>query len=622
MLKEEGEVEDGEVPASRVVKEHRKERKEKERGHKRARSGSPRRRRRSRSRSRSRSTSAERAARRREREEDERRHAAAEAARSAEAQIRAARQRERDDEARREREARERERERERARREERDRRGGGRRDARDEFPPPPPPPPEPEPELDEAEQARLLAAFEAAQAGGEDAEAAAREAARKRRAALVARHAAAAPPPAPSPPREEEDARAQSGGAGEAGEERAGGGGDASPPPPPPAGDEADMFGDGDAFEAALVGGGGGGAGDDERRGEDVDDVDGYYNARIGEMLDGRYSVFAQLGRGVFSSVLRARDTHAGEGDEHASVAIKIIRANDTMRKAAALEVVILRKLAGADPEGRRHCVRLLRVFEHRAHTALVFESMALNLREVLKKYGRNRGLSLAAVHVYGQQLLVALKHLRNCGVLHADIKPDNILVSERRNAIKLADFGSAMFDGDNEITPLLVSRFYRAPEIMLGLPYGHPLDMWAVGCVLFELFTGDIAFPGRHADGAHAANNGMLRLIIEVKGAFPRKMLKKAAFAEEHFDASLTFAVHETDPVTGRDARRLIRDTAPTRDLATVLANSSRDGGEGEGGRLSLLADLLHKMWTLDPAQRITVAQALSHPFINFKA
>lgn len=69
---------------------------------------------------------------------------------------------------------------------------------------------------------------------------------------------------------------------------------------------------------------------------------------------------------------------------------------------------------------------------------------------------------------------MLIALSHLRNCGVLHADIKPDNILVSSTRTTVKLCDFGSAMFAGDNEITPYLVSRFYRAPEIILGLKYG----------------------------------------------------------------------------------------------------------------------------------------------------
>ena len=305
---------------------------------------------------------------------------------------------------------------------------------------------------------------------------------------------------------------------------------------------------------------------------------------ARVGEVLDGRYEVFATHGRGVFSSVLRVRDQGSVPPGEE--VAIKVIRANETMTKAAAQEITILRKLAGADPEGRRHCVRLLRSFEFRSHVFLAFESMHMNLREVLRKFGRNVGLSVGAVHAYAQQLLIALKHLRNCGVLHADIKPDNILVNERRNVLKLADFGSAAFDGDNEITPYLVSRFYRAPEIILGLPYSHPLDVWSLGCVLYELYTGVIAFPG-------GSNNEMLKLMIEVKGPFPKKMLRRAMFRERHFDADLTFGVLEEDPITRRDVRRLIRETKPTRTLDSSLGRGGalRDLGEADRKRVAHL-------------------------------
>jgi serine/threonine-protein kinase PRP4 len=183
--------------------------------------------------------------------------------------------------------------------------------------------------------------------------------------------------------------------------------------------------------------------------------------------------------------------------------------------------ELVILKKLVGADPEDRRHCVRFISSFKYRNHLCLVFESLHMNLREVLKKFGRNIGLKLTAVRAYAKQLFIALKHLRNCGVLHCDIKPDNMLVlfytrqlnlninvvssfsesvyytlrkvlkktmatmatcqfrealnfnlltgqvNEAKNVLKLCDFGNAMFAGKNEITPYLVSRFYRAPEI-----------------------------------------------------------------------------------------------------------------------------------------------------------
>ncbi|XP_059655531.1 uncharacterized protein LOC132302637 [Cornus florida] len=337
-------------------------------------------------------------------------------------------------------------------------------------------------------------------------------------------------------------------------------------------------------------------------------DDAEGYYSYRFGEILDGRYEVTAAHGKGVFSTVVRAKDLKAGAGDPD-EVAIKIIRNNETMYKAGLEELVILKKLVGADPEDRRHCVRFLSSFKYRNHLCLVFESLHMNLREVLKKFGRNIGLKLTAVRAYAKQLFIALKHLRNCGVLHSDIKPDNMLVNEGKNVLKLCDFGNAMFAGKNEITPYLVSRFYRAPEIILGLPYDHPLDIWSVGCCLFEIYTGKVLFPG-------PTNNDMLRLHMELKGPFPKKMLRKGAFTHQHFDQDLNFLASEEDPVTKKAIKRLILNIKP-KDIGTIVTTSP-----GEDPKmLSNFKDLLEKVFVLDPDKRITVSQALNHPFITGK-
>ncbi|BAT93752.1 hypothetical protein VIGAN_08028100 [Vigna angularis var. angularis] len=335
-------------------------------------------------------------------------------------------------------------------------------------------------------------------------------------------------------------------------------------------------------------------------------DDAEGYYSYRIGEILDGRYEVTAAHGRGVFSTVVRAKNLKVGNGEPE-EVAIKIIRNNDTMYKAGMDELVILKKLVGADPDDKRHCVRFLSSFRYRNHLCLVFESLNMNLREVLKKFGRNIGLRLTAVRAYAKQLFIALKHLRNCGVLHCDIKPDNMLVNEAKNVLKLCDFGNAMFAGKNEVTPYLVSRFYRAPEIILGLAYDHPLDIWSVGCCLYELYVGKVLFPG-------LTNNDMLRLHMELKGPFPKKMLRKGAFTEQHFDQDLNFLATEEDPVTKKAIKRLILNIKP-KDIGTLITGSS-----GEDPKmLANFRDLLEKVFVLDPDKRLTVSQALNHPFIT---
>ncbi|XP_058184582.1 uncharacterized protein LOC131302031 isoform X1 [Rhododendron vialii] len=337
-------------------------------------------------------------------------------------------------------------------------------------------------------------------------------------------------------------------------------------------------------------------------------DDAEGYYSYRCGEILDGRYEVTAAHGKGVFSTVVRAKDLKGGPGNPD-EVAIKIIRNNEHMHKAGKEELIILKKLVVADPDNKRHCVRFQSSFKYRNHLCLVFESLHMNLREVLKKFGRNIGLKLTAVRTYAKQLFVALKHLRNCGVLHCDIKPDNMLVNEAKNVLKLCDFGNAMFAGKNEITPYLVSRFYRAPEIILGLPYDHPMDIWSVGCCLFELYAGKVLFPG-------ATNNDMLRLHMELKGPFPKKMIRKGGFTEQHFDQDLNFLATEDDPVTKKTIKRLIPSIKP-KDIGAIVTSSP-------GEDLKMLAnfrDLLEKVFVLDPDKRITVSQALSHPFITGK-
>ncbi|SPO27497.1 related to mRNA splicing-associated serine-threonine protein kinase [Ustilago trichophora] len=339
-------------------------------------------------------------------------------------------------------------------------------------------------------------------------------------------------------------------------------------------------------------------------------DDNDGYLRTILGETLDERYQIFAVLGKGMFASVVRARDLGA-EGRE---VAIKIIRVQETMYKAGLKEAAILRKLNNTDPDDRKHIVRLERHFDYKGHLCMVFESLGMNLRDVVRRYGRDVGLSMSAVRAYAHQLFLALTHLAKNSVIHADIKPDNVLINNSKALLKLCDLGSACYLSEMEITPYLVSRFYRAPEIILGQAYDCSIDVWSTGCTLYELATGKILFPGR-------TNNHMLLLMQELRGRFTTKQIRKSQFGEQHFDDANGFLSMEPDKSTGQNVIRRIMLQKPSSDLRSRLLSGDA-AKQLKGDELKLMnhfVDLLERCLELDPAKRIKPKDALEHPFLT---
>ena len=337
----------------------------------------------------------------------------------------------------------------------------------------------------------------------------------------------------------------------------------------------------------------------------------DGHYRIIIGELLDGRYAVQQQVGKGTFATVVRATDTKTGQ-----DVAVKIACNNETMYKAGTKEMDMLAELNAADRENRRHIIQLLRNFDHKGHMCLVFENLHSDLREVLKKFGRNVGINLKAIRAYGAQMFIALGHLKRCEVLHADLKPDNILVNQERSKLKICDLGTASKARDAEITPYLVSRFYRAPEVILGMPFDYAIDMWSIGCTLFELYTGRILFAG-------SDNNQMLRVMQECRGKFPKRVIKNSELAHNHFiggDPEYVFVSQERDKITGNTTMKQMSfaKTTPGRDLKTRLTANTKHMSPTEVKELHTFVDLLEKCLQLDPAKRISPNDASRHPFI----
>merc|ERR1712085_1103 len=352
---------------------------------------------------------------------------------------------------------------------------------------------------------------------------------------------------------------------------------------------------------------------------GDDWDDEEGYYIPNLGEVMGERYLV-AELacGKGVFSNVVKAKDQKPG--GEEGLVAIKMMRKNAMMTKAAEKEVAILEKLNSADRKNKRHIIRLLGTFAYRQHFCLVFECMWDDLRAALKKFTKNKGMALHAVRAYTQQLMVALAHMREHGIIHADIKPDNILISKNHQLVKICDLGTALELKDVNPSPYLASRFYRPPEVILGCDFTFPVDMWAMGCTLFELFTGKTLLKS-------VSNNDHLKKIMELRGKVPGKVIKKGFVWKTHFTDELDFKHQVEDPGSGQQVVKIVTDftsKGSIKDSLLERVGKEKQQSEEKEDQLYVkrtlqFAESLEQMLALDPDKRLLPEAALKDRFLS---
>ncbi|XP_018653488.1 dual specificity kinase [Schistosoma mansoni] len=197
------------------------------------------------------------------------------------------------------------------------------------------------------------------------------------------------------------------------------------------------------------------------------------------------RFQSLETLGKGSFGRVIRAIDHKSGY-----PVAIKIIRNKKRFHQQAQVEVAILENLKKADHKNIHNIIHIRDHFTFRNHLCIVFDLLGSNLYDLLRK-NDFRGFTIHSLKKITIKLLNCLCLLRKQGIIHCDLKPENILIGlNNPSELKVIDFGSSCFIHQKTYT-YIQSRFYRAPEIILGITYGPPIDMWSLGCILPELYT-----------------------------------------------------------------------------------------------------------------------------------
>lgn len=255
-------------------------------------------------------------------------------------------------------------------------------------------------------------------------------------------------------------------------------------------------------------------------------DNDKGDYKIIVGDHLDYRYEVLSIIGKGSFGQVCKCLDHKTKE-----ILAVKIIKNKRKFHKQGLIEVKLLKNMHDQDPDDVYHIVRIKAHFLFRNHLCIAFELLSLSLYDFLKQ-NNFKGLSLKLVAQFAIQMLIGLQFSKSLKIIHCDLKPENVLLKNMsKTGIKIIDFGSGCYD-DERIYTYIQSRFYRAPEIMLGIPYSSAIDMWSFGCILVELYIGYPFFPGENEA------EQFLR-IVEVLGVPPESLLGKSTRKNVFFDS-----------------------------------------------------------------------------------
>ncbi|XP_058844801.1 mitogen-activated protein kinase 14-like isoform X2 [Acipenser ruthenus] len=287
------------------------------------------------------------------------------------------------------------------------------------------------------------------------------------------------------------------------------------------------------------------------------------------------RYTGLIPVGSGAYGTVCGAIDQRTKE-----KVAIKkLYRPFQSLihAKRAYRELRLLRHIQ------HENVICLLNVFtpDSSPDTFQTFYMVMPFVDQDLSHIMKKGKLTDKMISYILYQILQGLKYIHSAGIVHRDLKPSNLAVNQNCE-LKILDFGLARH-AESEMTGYVVTRWYRAPEIILNwMHYTQTVDMWSVGCILAELITGHVLFPGKDYFD-------QLKLIMKLTGTPHPSLVQK---------------------MQSKDAKRYIQALPPQvkRNFREAFPNMDKK-----------VVDLLEKMLVLDPDRRLTAREGLSHRYLE---
>ncbi|CAH0473541.1 unnamed protein product [Peronospora belbahrii] len=352
-------------------------------------------------------------------------------------------------------------------------------------------------------------------------------------------------------------------------------------------------------------------------------DDTVGSYAGKSGEYIANRYKIIREAGLGTFGRVLECLDKQ-----RNIVVAIKVVRKVDKYTESAKIEAAILQEVNDKDKNNESLCVRMFKWFEYKGHVCMVFERLGCSLYDYLKNHDY-KPFPLHCIRAYAWQLLTSLEFIHSIRLIHTDLKPENILLvddEEERlscdssSPSSTSSFGSPggssgrehwsngrqwkkrerTVSDDESKSSIINTRQYRSPEVILGLGWSYPSDIWSAGCIIAELYLGELLFA-THENMEHLA------LMERCIGPLPTKMVAQAS---KHSVSSKFFHRGRLNWPAGSSSDESVDHVRRMRLLADLISREDAKSG---------LLELLQLMLVLDPENRVTAKEALNTPFFD---
>lgn len=367
-------------------------------------------------------------------------------------------------------------------------------------------------------------------------------------------------------------------------------------------------------------------------------DDPLGNYKIIPNDHINYRYEILQVLGSGSFGNVIKAKD-HKFLSQK--LVAVKVINLDWSLQSIN--EIKMLKLLNEKEGEGKQYILKYYEHFNFRSHMCITTELLSINIYTIIE-HTNFKGFSLGLIKDFSAQMLGGLQYIHSYKIIHCDIKPENIMLQLPLNPnnislqVKIIDFGSSCFVNETAYT-YIQSRYYRAPEVLLGAVYAEKIDIWSIGCVIAEMFLGSPLLAGRN-------EVEQIGLMIELFGApksssivkqrdflarsTNKRDITEQALAQKNIKKTFLFKLFD---LHGKINMTTLNYYHNNTGASSTSVPSSKKQFKLNSKNLELHLNLnkintemsrsflqfLNRIFVWDPSERSSVVQLLGDPFIQ---